>query len=246
MEAIKLFEGEIPESVSKTDVEETRRDITDVVNRANSVAVIDIQTCQDAEAFSAECKRREKKIDERFKPSLDAVTESKRKATAALSEVKGLIDSLKGGIEQARRILDEKAGKWRREEVERLRIEAEKVAAAERKRIEDERLAAAAELEKAGTAEAKQAAERILDEPIVVETAPIPILPKAQGVSYQPKWEARLVSLKDLVKAAAEDDRYTVFLSFNQVAANASARSLKTAFSVPGVEAVDAGKAVHR
>jgi hypothetical protein len=246
MEAIKLFEGEIPETVSRTDVEETRKDITDLINRANSVTITDIQTCQNAETFSAECKRREKVVDEKFKESLDSATETKRKATVSLSKLKELIDSLKGGIEQARRILDGKAGKWRRDEQERLRIEAEKKAVEERKRIEDERLAAAAELEKAGTAESKRMAERILDEPIIVETTPAPVLPKAQGVSYQPKWEARLVSMKELVKAAAADDRYMVFLSFNQVAANSSARLAKMAFSVPGVEAVDAGKAVHK
>ena len=71
----------------------------------------------------------------------------------------------------------------RREAEDRLRDEA-------RKRAEDEKLAQAAELEKMGE---KEAAQRVIEQPIAPATAVLPKIEQPKGVSFREVWKFEVI-----------------------------------------------------
>jgi len=131
----------------------------------------------------------------------------------------------------------------RLEAEERARVEAEN--ARLKKEAEDRVLEDAIAAEEAGDV---QAATFLLDEPTFVPTvAPQPVFvapvqvaaPAAKGISFTTTWSAQLVDLMALVKAAAGGNTVALScLKFDDVRANALARSLKDNLTVPGVKAV--------
>lgn len=122
---------------------------------------------------------------------------------------------------------------WEQEQ-ERLRREEEKRQRdLQAKEDEERRLkeALAAE-EKGDTRKAEKILER--EEPIA-KVSVVSSLPKS-GIAKRTYWDFEEVSLKDLVKAAAEDDRWLPFLDFHRVRIRQQVNSLKDMCRIPGIK----------
>lgn len=134
-------------------------------------------------------------------------------------------------------------------EREALEAEARRLAEEERKRltaeVEDALLTEAVEADARGD---KETAERLLMAPVFIPpvsvapvfVAPVQVeTPKAAGVSFRTEWSAQLADMKELVKAAAAGNPVAMScLRFDEVRANALARSLKDHLTIPGVKSI--------
>jgi hypothetical protein len=126
----------------------------------------------------------------------------------------------------------------------------------EKRRAEERRLAEIAEKERQRLAKLAEKAEARGDEKRAeaftarAEEVPVPVAappPKVAGLSYREDWRAELVSLAEVVKAAAAGNELALsFLTFDQGGADRKAKALKGAVGVPGVRWVCRKVAVSR
>ena len=172
------------------------------------------------------------------------VQEQKENAHSLHKFFTGLISSLVDPYKDARKIIDGKTTKWHREEVERRRVEAEKKRLAEEKARAEEKLRLAVNIESIGTADAKRAAEAILEEPIYVEPVAVEA-PHVEGSTHVPRWTFEVTDVMALIKAVAAGTENASLLAVNTTMLGQMARSQKNAAKVTGVRFYDAGTVRH-
>ena len=141
-------------------------------------------------------------------------------------------------FDKAENIVKMKAIAWKTdadrkaaEEQRRLQAEADEKARRERERLARE--AARLKTPEKQAERLEQAAA--VQAPVVTMQAET----KLDGAHTRTIWRARLVNESDLIAAAKPGTVAASFLSFNQKAADAFARSTKGAVSVPGVEFIE-------
>lgn len=179
-------------------------------------------------------------------------------------------------LEEAKKLYARKTADYR-EDQERRRREAERIAREAAERLERERHAAAAreaerleaqarqereaaaraaaELEAQGQAaaaalarsEAALRAEELEGAAAAVKAAPIPVVPapvvptstpKVAGARGRETWDVRVVDLRELVQAVADGRASLEYVTANEAVLRPLVRALKSAFHVPGLEAV--------
>lgn len=191
-----LFEEvEVPAVVNQSQVDSVRSDMKPVLEAARSMIVTDEPSYEAAIRLAAECAKRSKRVESEF-------AEAREKTHAAWKAVTTLIASFTKPLDEARKLLDEKAGKWHREEVERRRVEAEKKRREEEKAREDEKLRLAEKLAAVGET---AAADAVLEEdtyvpPVAVEE------PKVEGSTHVPRWTFEVTDIMALIKAVADEE----------------------------------------
>jgi hypothetical protein len=199
-----------------------------VRDEANAIAIVDQQTYDAAAAkFNGVCAL-EKEITGHYAPMKEAA----HKAHKAVCDAE---KQILAPVQEAKRILSRSIGAWdeeqdrlRREEQRRLELEA-------KKRADDEALSNAIDAEQSG-ADAEEI-EAVL-------SSPTPIQKVSAAPTYQKQvptresWSAEVVSLRELVKAAAANPAYLCYLQANETALNAAARAQKSVLNVPGCKAV--------
>ena len=195
--------------------------------RAKAVQIVDGTSYTAAGEILLAVKAMRKEIEGVFGPmkskahaAWKAVCEEEKKADAPLVEAEGIVKR-----EMARYDTEQ----------ERIRMEEQRRLEAEAKRLEEERrLFEAEQLEAEGR---KEEANLVLEEPVIAPVIQVPAYtPKVQGISFREVWKGECFDLKALVKAAAADDRYLPLLQANVSVIGAQARSLKSAFKVPGIK----------
>jgi hypothetical protein len=180
-----------------------------------------------------------RRIDAFFKPVLDALDRAKRAAGDKLLVYQAEQYRIRREAEaEAKRLAD--AEEKRLRDLAAKREAEEKVAREAAENAEAEGSAAyAAELHAVADAKAAKAAEFLYR----AFTVPVTVAPPAQklaGFAPRDNWGAELVSLPDVVKAAAGGNKLAVsFLAFDQPTANRAARALKSALDCPGVRSVN-------
>ena len=102
-----------------------------------------------------------------------------------------------------------------------------------KKAQEDAKIQLAVEYENAGE---KDLAEAIIEQPTIKTTFEIPKAAQAQGIQYRWNYGARVLNVMELAKAVVAGKAPAHYITANIVALNASAKSMKEDFIVPGVE----------
>jgi hypothetical protein len=138
-------------------------------------------------------------------------------------------------VVEAKSFLSRIIGEWDAEQ-ERVRLlEQRRLEEQARQLAEEEALASAIDAEQNGAD-----AEEI--EAVLSSSAPVQKVTAAptynKSVSTRENWNAQVVSLRELVKAAAANPAYLCYLQANETALNAAARAQKSIFAVPGCKAV--------
>lgn len=153
-----------------------------------------------------------------------------------------LISSLTKPYADARKIVDEKTGRWHR--AEQARVDAEN---RERQRLADK----AARKERLDRAEAiakerPEAAKAILEAP--VQAAPVEKVEvaKVEGVSHRENWKWEGEDLMATIKAVAAGEAPASVLSWNEKELTRRAKALKGTFSCAGIRVYDAGSTAVR
>ena len=174
-----------------------------------------------------------KTTTEREKKVIAFFATAKQKAFDAHKAVCALEKEALTEYQTAKRMYASAIGAWdkeqqRKEDEERRRLEAE-----ERKRLADEALAEAVSAQEDGASEAE--IEAILEAPRAMpKVVPLPSYQRASGVRTVTYYSAELVSLERLVAAAYANKLFLPYLMANMPVANASARSQKEMFDIPG------------
>lgn len=192
---------------------------------AESFAVVDQETYNQANEFGRRIKQSMKMID----LYCDPVIEAAHKAHKAACDQK---KSLYAPFEAAKKIVDAKQIAWYRAEQARAAEERRKAEEEARRKAEEEQLAAAEMLQKEGMT---QAAEAVLEMPTVVPKVAVVEPVKAGGESYREIWSAEVVDLMTLVKAVAAGLQPLAYLEANMSTLNKAAGMFKGTVQIPGV-----------
>ncbi len=110
-------------------------------------------------------------------------------------------------------------------------VERERVAEVERKRLE-------ARADKAREGGQEEKADVLQETATQVTPPAAPPPTKAAGIHTVARWHAEVTNKRELIKAAAADPAFAVYLSVDMTKVNAAARSLKEEMAIPGVRAV--------
>jgi colicin import membrane protein len=211
------------------DVPEQKFEQTAIIVRDESLAtkIIDQRTYDlAAEKFKAAAQL-EKQIVEYHAPL-------KQKAHDAHKAICTAENTLLAPVRQAKQTLSRLIGGWDAEQ-ERVRMEEQRRLEAEAKRRADEEALQSAVDAEVNGADAEEI-EAVLSTPAPVQR--VSAAPTYQkSIPTRENWSAEVVSLRELVKAAAANPAYLCYLQANESALGAAARSQKTLFSVPGCKA---------
>jgi len=179
-----------------------------------------------ANDFGKRIKQSMKTIDEYCDPVIDAAHKAHK---AACDQKKALY----APFEAAKKIVDAKQIEWYRKEQARAAEELRKSEEEARRKAEEEALANAQALQDAGMT---QAAEAVLDTPVVIQKITVAEPIKAGGESFRETWGSEVVDLMALVKAVAAGTQPLAYLEPNTTALNSAARMFKGTVQIPGVK----------
>lgn len=212
------------------EIQALETEVKSLVVQARQYTIINAEEYQGASRLWNVAKDLRAEVASAFDSIIEKAHKAHKEAVAKKKEYDG-------PLEEAQKLFKTKMIAYDQEQERKRRIEQARLENEERKKAEEEALALAAELEKAGL---KQEAEQVIAEPVKVPPVVAPkTTPKVEGFSYRSNWKARVVDLHRLVLAVAAGKAPTECLLANEVFLNQQARALKSALSIPGVEAVE-------
>jgi len=220
------------------DVSRTRAQAMGIMTAVRTLVVNDQETYEQAMRWGKQCAAAVKAVE--ANPKLKEGLEGARKLHKWFTD---LVSSLTKPYKEARRIVDEKSSAWWQQEQARVRAAAQRRQREAERAAEEERLRLAEKLEAAGNV---AAAERVLDEPIIVAPVAVVEAPRVEGVSHRENWQARGVDLAATVKAVAEGRAPLELLTYDDRELTRRAKALKASFQAPGVRVYDAGTVAYR
>lgn len=179
-------------------------------------------------------------LDQICRPEIDSRFKAHKEAVKQFKEGDNPLEQVETYLKRALLAWDSEQERIRREEQARLQREAQAKAQEEARKAEEERrLQEAIAAEEAGAPEAAQA---ILEAPVVTPTVWVPPVvlpaatPKVEGLSKRQNWKFEVVDLLALVKAVAAGQIPLAALEANTVFLGQQARSLKSEMKYPGVK----------
>lgn len=214
--------------------EEVAKMVPAVVDQARNLTVRDGDDYEMACTFLTLVANRKRQVEETFDPIVRKAHETHKEAVAQKKKFMDPLLLAEGEVKL-------KVARWRNEQ-ERLRQAKEARLQAEAKRQADEQaLQEAAHLAAAG--ESDLADMRLTE--AAAAPAPVVVLessvPKAEGIAARKDWKWRYqvgetATLRELVKAAAADERFLPFLMVKETEITATAKRQKDLARIPGVE----------
>ena len=193
------------------------KQVSEATEKARALTVTNLAEYESAIALSLRFKALEKSIKETFDPIVSKALETHREAVA---QRKKHLEP----VQEVQRIVDTKALNWRSVEIERQNEERRRKEEEAKRNEENLRLAEAEHLEKQGKREAAQA---VLDAPIVASSVAVAEAPKMAGFSVVTSWDFRIVS-PDLLPRE--------FLVPDESKIRGVVRAMKAATKIPGVD----------
>jgi hypothetical protein len=217
------------ETTNTQTIETQVQALEPLVGQARELIIRDQLGRDNAMSFLAEVKQAEKRIGELCDPTVAKALAAHRESVAMRKRMLAPFEQAESAVKMKVLQYDRAAEEARQREQARLQAEADAQAETERKRA----LAAAAKLKTPELREARmeEAAEIVAP---VVQIAPD--VTRAAGESGRVTWKAELVSMADLIAAAAGGNFAAVsLLNYDSAAGNALARGTKGTVKVPGV-----------
>lgn len=222
----------LPEEPPDKSLETTAITIRD---KATAIKIVDQASYDIAAAeFNAACHL-EKQIKDYHAPL-------KQKAHEAHKAICDAEKEMLTPVVQAKQSLSRAIGAWD-EEQERIRLaEQRRLEAEAQARADEEALEAALDAEQHG-ADAEEIEAVLSNSQPLTRISAAPTYQKS--VSTRENWSAQVVSLAQLVKAAAQNPAYLAYLQPNEATLNALARAQKSLFQIPGCKAVKQTNAIR-
>ena len=154
------------------------KQVNEGITKANSLIITNLGEYSTAVELSLSYKRLEKEIKKTFDPIVSKALETHREAVAQRKKHLDPVIAIQG-------IIDSKAIAWRYEEKNRQENERRAKEEEAKRNEEDLRLAEAAHFEKQGN---KEAAQAVLEAPIVAPAVAMPEPPRVTGFSVTKSW----------------------------------------------------------
>ena len=252
-------------------VTESKRLAAQVLSEANSLTVTDAESYKRGCDLSVACQTAIKAA--KANPKLNEGWEAAKTLHKWFTD---LIASLTKPYADARKIVDEKTGRWHR--AEQARVDAEnrerqRLAdeAARRKReeqakiVEEEARVAREEQEAAAKATSDDAdrkrieeaaaranvaaearAQAMREQPVLAAPVEKVEVTKVEGVSHRENWKADGEDLMVTIKAVAAGEAPVTVLTWDQKELTRMAKALKSTLRIPGVRVYDAGTTAVR
>jgi hypothetical protein len=206
---------------------ETEAESSAAVLRAETLVVIDDESCEQATAFLKIIKSLTKRIEEDFEVP-------KKAAKKAYDDLRALITSYLDPLERAERVAKEKIGAYLEGKKRAAAAEAARVAAEARAKAEEFQRERAAKLKAQG---AVQAAAFIASQPVTVAAPPPAEVTKPSGISTKTVWKARVTDKHALIRHVALFPDLEALLEPRLPPLNEMARAAAGGQStIPGVE----------
>lgn len=213
---------------------EIERVVPQTFSDANRITVKTGEDYEFACAFLQLVATQKKKVNDAYDTIVKKAHEAHKEAVATK---KRYMDPLL----QAETIVKGKVSFFLVAEERKRLAEQQRLTDIARKQEEERALAEAVELEASGE---KELAEMVLQN---ATEAPAPVVvvesevPKQTGVSSRTNWKWRFkvsetASLRELVKAAAADDRLLCYLTHKETAIGSAARTQESLTQIPGIE----------
>jgi hypothetical protein len=223
-------ESSLMASLALSVPNEIESDSLTLVEKAQSILVVDQRTHDDAAELHIAIRELRKKVDEHYDPLIKQAFATHRAAIAAK-------DTVDKPLEQAQRIIKPKVIAFEQDQ-ERIRRELERTAQEEARRREEEaRLALAVQAEEMQAA--PEVVEEILSRPMpTIAPTVAPIYQKTKGFTSRENWSAEVTDIKALCRAVADRTASENLVMGNGPALNQMARAMKQSFNVPGCRVV--------
>lgn len=206
--------------------------------KAAAINIVDQASYNFAAETLLEIAKLEKEVKAHHGPIKTAAHDAHKAAVAGEKRFLDPLDKAKSLIRRAISGWEIKQRRIREEAERKAREEAEK-------KEEEDRIARAIEAEKAG--KSTEEVEKIIDTPAEVKIEPVkPTYKPAPGVSTRETWKAEVTDIKALCKAVADGTASEQSVLPNMPVLNASARTAKESFSIPGVKAIKEVNVVTR
>ncbi len=197
-------------------------------SKIDALEVVDQGSYDLANAYNKQAFEGKKAFHAWFDP-IDEASKKQRQATIAQGK------KIDEPFDYVIKVTGSKASAWMRAEQAKA-DEARRIAEeAARKAAEDAQIKAAEELQAEGLT---NAAEAILDAPVVIQKIVVEEPEKAEGVYYTDRFSAECVDLMALVKSVAEGKTPICYLKADDVALNGWARATKGSEAIPGVKLI--------
>jgi hypothetical protein len=215
--------------------DEVEKLVPTVVAQGNAITIECGEDAEMAGSFLTLVATRERQVEETFDPIV-------KKAHAAWKEAVAQRDKFLNPLVEAERGVKAKLSTWAAEEDRKRRLRDQQ---AEKKLKEEADARAIAEAEQLTASGDTELADMMLEQ---AAAAPAPVVisestvPKQNGIAMKVIWKWRFAkdevsALRELVKAAAADERYLPYLCANETAIGATARAQKELTKIPGIQA---------
>jgi len=213
--------------IDEGQIAAVRAEIAPVLSAAKDIVVLDEVTHLRALNLAAECKQRQRKVEEVW-------GEAKEATHKAWKTVTDTIASFTKPLADAASICNQKAYAWKKVEDERRRIEAQRIERENAKRVEEELLRTAEALTEDGNSEL---ADEVMAQKVEVATVKPVEVAKPEGISYRENWQFRIVDASIVPREYLMPDEKKIgqFVKAN-----------KANTKIAGVEVYDAGTTVIR
>jgi hypothetical protein len=213
---------------------EVEKFVPQVVSQAQQLTVTSSEEYEYACTFLQFVAGRKKQVEEVFDP---IVTKAHAAHKEAVAQKKKFMDPLLS----SESLVKGKVSTYRMEQERIRRAEEQRLADEQRKKDEERALAEAQELEANGE---KELADLVLQ---TAAEAPAPVVvlessvPKQDGIASRTNWKWRFKNgeaeaLRELVKAALQNEQLLGFLMVNESAVGSVVRAQKSLTKIPGIE----------
>lgn len=193
---------------------------------AQSLSITDAPSFERAGSFLRTVKALRAEVESVFGPIVSSAHATWKHSIAQRKRVEDPMIEAESIVKRSIAAYHAEQERVMREEQRRREEEA-------RRQEEERRLAEAIEIEALGDAEE---AERVLSEPSFAPPPP-PLMPqRVAGISTREAWSARVVNLRELVRAVSDGKAPIEALKADMTTLNQMARALKGSLSIPGVE----------
>lgn len=215
------------ELITAQEIADVRKEVMPVLEAAKALQVVDEDGYLQAMELGRQCDSRAKRVEAIW-------AEAKSKSYSAYKSILDTINSFTKPLQEAKKLIGQKAYTWKRTEEEKRRAEEARLREEALRKAEEERLREASRLAAEGK---EEQADLVLEEPVIVEAPKVEAVSKVENAAIRENWQFRII------KEAAIPREYCVP---DKVKIGKVVKALKGETKIPGVEVYDIGTVAFR
>lgn len=213
--------------ITEQQIAEVRKEIVPVLDAAKALKVVDEDTYTQAMELGRQCDSRSKRVESIW-------ADAKTKSYAAYKTILDTINSFIKPLQEAKKVVGQKAYTWKRTEDEKRRQEEVRLQEEARKKEEEKRLQEASQLAAEGK---EEEADTVLEEPLIVELPKVEPVVKIEKLAMRENWQFEIVDEKIIPREFCVPDKVKI---------GKTVKILKGDTQIPGVRAYDIGSVTFR